>query len=127
MVKNAGTLLLQQMAADIGPDDMQIVSFHPGAIFTSAARGAGYDKTAMNWDDGECFPVACCLLFLNLSDKLTEYLPGNYAVWAASQEAKFLHGRFTWAAWDVEELAKGEKRSSLDSNPNLLKIGVLGL
>lgn len=57
-VKNSGTLLLQQIAADIGSDDMQIVSFHPGAIFTSAARDAGYDKTAMNWDDGECLLVA---------------------------------------------------------------------
>ena len=65
--------------------------------------------------------------FGELPDIFTEYLPGHYAVWAASEEAKFLHGRFTWAAWDVEELAKGEKRNSLDSNPNLLKIGVVGL
>lgn len=78
----------------------------------------------MNWDDGEYFPAE---IPVEISDTSTEFLPGNYAVWAASEEARFLHGRFTWAAWDVEELATGEKRSSLDSNPNLLKIGVVGL
>ena len=31
-------------------------------------------------------------------------LPGNFAVWLASPEAKFLSGRFVWAEWDVDEL-----------------------
>ncbi|KAL7940868.1 hypothetical protein V8C42DRAFT_355944 [Trichoderma barbatum] len=105
--KSAGTMVLQQIAKGVSADDMQIVSFHPGAIFTSANKAAGFTETSMNWDDVN--------------------LPGQYAVWATSNEASFLHGRFAWAAWDVEELATGEKRSLIDKNPNLLKVGVVGL
>lgn len=35
-------------------------------------------------------------------------LAGDFSVWAASEEAKFLSGRFAWAAWDIDEL-KGLK------------------
>jgi len=31
-------------------------------------------------------------------------LAGDFVVWDASQEAKFLKGRFAWVNWDVEEL-----------------------
>lgn len=31
-------------------------------------------------------------------------LAADFAVWAASTEAKCLHGRFVWASWDVDEL-----------------------
>lgn len=58
---------------------------------------------------------------------LAENLPGDYAVWAASEEAKFLHGRFTWAAWDVNELSTGTIREKIDANPDYLKVGVVGL
>lgn len=34
LTKNAGTLLLQQIAKDVSPDKLQIVSFHPGMIYT---------------------------------------------------------------------------------------------
>ncbi|KFZ16144.1 hypothetical protein V501_02377 [Pseudogymnoascus sp. VKM F-4519 (FW-2642)] len=105
--KSAGTILLQQVAKGVSADDMQVVSFHPGAIFTSAAKDAGYNETTMKWDD--------------------EDLPGHYAVWAASDQARFLHGRFTWAAWDVEELSGGEKRARIDRDANFLKVGVVGL
>lgn len=34
-------------------------------------------------------------------------LPADYAVWAASSQSAFLgSGRFTWAHWDVTELAE---------------------
>jgi hypothetical protein len=58
---------------------------------------------------------------------IAENLPGQYAVWAASDEAKFLHGRFTWAAWDVEEISSGKIRERIDGDPNYLKVGVTGL
>lgn len=56
-----------------------------------------------------------------------EDLPGHYAVWAASDEAAFLHGRFIWAGWDVDELRNGEIRRRIDNDANYLKVGVVGL
>ena len=67
-------------------------------------------------------------LYLAINSNTTEEdLPGSYAVWAASDEAAFLHGRFTWAAWDVNELQSGELRKRIDSDPAFLKVGVAGL
>ena len=54
-------------------------------------------------------------------------LPAHFIVWSASPQAEFLHGRFIWANWDINEL-KGEAfRKQLDENPNLLTVGVEGL
>ncbi len=58
---------------------------------------------------------------------MTVELPASYAVWAASKEARFLHGRFVWASWDVEELAKGEIRKRLESEVDFLRMGIWGL
>lgn len=54
-------------------------------------------------------------------------LPGQFAVWAASDEAKFLHGRFVWAEWEMEELKTGQIRKRIDEDPWFLKTGVRGL
>jgi hypothetical protein len=54
-------------------------------------------------------------------------LPGHYAVWAASDEAKFLHGRFTWANWDVEELTSEESKKKVEEDDAYLRVGVIGL
>ncbi|KAJ6149675.1 hypothetical protein N7471_000874 [Penicillium samsonianum] len=105
--KSAGTILVQQIAQSVSPEDLQIISFHPGSIFTAAAQKAGYTRTTLNWDN--------------------EDLPGHYAVWAASDEAQFLHGRFTWAAWDVDEISSGKIRERIDGDVNYLKVGVTGL
>lgn len=59
--------------------------------------------------------------------RFAETLPGNYAVWAASDEAKFLHGRFTWAAWDVSELQSEEWKKRIEEKPTYLQVGVVGL
>ncbi|KAI2471042.1 NAD(P)-binding protein [Annulohypoxylon bovei var. microspora] len=107
MTKNAGAAALQTVAADVPPEKMQIINYHPGAIFTDAARGSGYTKDTLQWDEVD--------------------LPGQWAVWAATPEAKFLHGRFVWASWDVEELKTGELRKRIDEDPWFLKVGVKGL
>ncbi|KAL7627820.1 hypothetical protein AAE478_002015 [Parahypoxylon ruwenzoriense] len=107
LTKNAGALALQLVAQDTPPDRMQVLSFHPGAILTESARRAGYTEDSIAWDNAE--------------------LPGHFAVWAASPEAAFLHGRFVWAAWDVNELKSGELRRRIDEDPFFLKIGVRGL
>lgn len=55
-------------------------------------------------------------------------LPGNFAVWAASPEASWLHGRFVWAHWDVDELrADKEFMKRLDRERGFLKVVVQGL
>jgi NAD(P)-dependent dehydrogenase (short-subunit alcohol dehydrogenase family) len=51
--KSAATMVLQQIARDVPTTDMQILSFHPGAIFTGAAGKAGYTRETLNWDDGK--------------------------------------------------------------------------
>ena len=51
-------------------------------------------------------------------------LAGAFAVWAASKEAAFLHGRSVWANWDVEEIIK--LKPKLESDPGLFKIGLQG-
>lgn len=48
-------------------------------------------------------------------------------MWAASDEAAFLNGRFIWASWDVEELASGELEKRLEKDENFLRVGVHGL
>lgn len=70
---------------------------------------------------------ACDILRLTNNLLLAENLPGNFAVWAASPEASFLHGRFVWCTWDVNDLASGEVRAKIDSDPWYLKVGVRGL
>lgn len=48
-------------------------------------------------------------------------------MWAASNEAAFLHGRTVWAAWDVEELAKGDVKKLIEADDDYLKVSVVGL
>ncbi|TVY80469.1 Short chain dehydrogenase citE [Lachnellula suecica] len=50
-------------------------------------------------------------------------LPGNFSVWLASPEAKFLKGRFLWANWDVDELKA--KAKEIESSAQL-SIGLAG-
>lgn len=62
---------------------------------------------------------------------LTRFNPGDmaaaFAVWAATNEAAFLHGRFVWASWDVDELATGKVREQLDADPYFLRTTVAPL
>ncbi|KAL4926817.1 SDR family oxidoreductase [Aspergillus undulatus] len=50
-------------------------------------------------------------------------LPGNFNVWLASPEAKFLNGKFLYTNWDVDELKAREKE--LESTAEL-SIGLVG-
>ncbi|KAI8630359.1 hypothetical protein F5Y19DRAFT_464180 [Xylariaceae sp. FL1651] len=95
--KNAAALLVQLIAEEVPASDMQIVSFHPGFILTSSAKGLGYTDPTLPWDH------------------------------AASNEAAFLPGRFTWTEWDIDELSSGEIRKRIDNDNKYLKLGVLGL
>lgn len=48
-------------------------------------------------------------------------------MWAASPEATFLHGRFVWANWDVEELKNGVVGKQILEDEHFLKVGIEGL
>jgi NAD(P)-dependent dehydrogenase (short-subunit alcohol dehydrogenase family) len=50
-------------------------------------------------------------------------LPGNFAVWAASPEARFLNGKYIYCNWDVEELVS---RKSNFEEPTFMKLGLEG-
>jgi hypothetical protein len=43
-------------------------------------------------------------------------------VWAASDEADFLKGRFVWAIWDAEELIKRQDEIAREA---ILRIGLI--
>ncbi|KAI8964380.1 NAD(P)-binding protein [Daldinia sp. FL1419] len=107
MTKHAGALTFQLLTYDIPPKDMQVIIYHPGAIFTEAGERAGFTKDSMSWEDAA--------------------LPGGFAVWAATPEAEFIHGRFVWAGWDVDELKTGEAGKRLKEDQKFLKIGVNGI
>ncbi|KAG4424861.1 hypothetical protein IFR04_002021 [Cadophora malorum] len=49
-------------------------------------------------------------------------LPGNFNVWLASPEARFLKGKFLWSNWDVDELKAQEKEIAAGK----LSIGLVG-
>lgn len=56
LTKNAGALLLQQIAKDVASGDMQVVSYHPGGVYTESARKAGYEDTG-RFDHGMSRPL----------------------------------------------------------------------
>ncbi|KAM4061066.1 short chain dehydrogenase [Hirsutella rhossiliensis] len=105
--KSAAAMLLQMLAKDVDPDEMQVVSFHPGGVFTEAVSSYGFYEDDFDWDDAN--------------------MPGQFAVWAASPEARFLHGRFVWAGWDVQELQQGPLRKRIEEDQYFLKVGIAGL
>ncbi|KAM0211002.1 hypothetical protein ACHAPQ_011100 [Fusarium lateritium] len=107
LTKNSFATVMQQIARDTPEEKMRIVSFHPSVVFTEAAKKAGYTEDTLPWTDAN--------------------IPGGFAVWLASPEAHYLHGRFVWSTWDVDSLGSGELRAQIDSDPWLLKVGVKGL
>ncbi|CAG7563088.1 unnamed protein product [Fusarium equiseti] len=107
LTKSSFATVMQQIARDTPEEKMRIISFHPSIVFTEAARKTGYTEDTLPWTD--------------------ENLPGSFAVWAASGEAQFLHGRFVWSTWDVKDLASGDLKGQIDADEWLLKVGVKGL
>ncbi len=126
LTKNAGTLAVQLIAKDVQPEDMQIVSFHPGLVRTDMSSFLEEDK--YQWVSGSCngSPNNISGFILTLVGHVVD-LAAHFALWAASKEAAFLHGRFVWAEWDVEELKAGPTREKIDGDHTYLQIGVHGL
>jgi NAD(P)-dependent dehydrogenase (short-subunit alcohol dehydrogenase family) len=87
-----------------------VLSVHPGTIRTSMSDKALGEKAGAGipYDDGKCI-VDIEIGFVVLLTLLVVSLPAHFMVWAASDEAKFLNGKFVWANWDVDELKAGEE------------------
>ena len=103
--KAAFVQILSYLAAEHTPEKngVRIFSIHPGAFYTAAAAENGFAADALDWED------------INL--------PGHFCVWLASPEADFLHGRFVWAHWDIEELIALKER--MEKDPMFLSIGLV--
>ncbi|KAJ3873327.1 short-chain dehydrogenase/reductase, partial [Lentinula edodes] len=104
--KAAFTALTGRIADEHPVEEIQIISFHPGIIYSEGT--AKFADKNLKWDEMA--------------------LPADYAVWAASPEASWLHGRFVWAHWDVDEL-KADKEFSkrLEQEKGFLRVAVQGL
>jgi NAD(P)-dependent dehydrogenase (short-subunit alcohol dehydrogenase family) len=50
--KNAAALLLQLLTRNVSADEIQVLSYHPGAVLTQTARDHGYDENTLPWTDG---------------------------------------------------------------------------
>ncbi|KAH8887313.1 NAD(P)-binding protein [Thozetella sp. PMI_491] len=81
--------------------DLHIVSIHPGVV-----------ASAMNTKHGQIAPMD------------EPELPGNFLVWLASTEAKFLKNRYVWVNWDVEELVS---RATEIESSSLLQVKLDGV
>ena len=70
--------------------------------------------------------TAVCLPTHSESHLLTELveLPAAHCVWASTPQASFLHGRFVWTDWGVDELLEMKERFE---DPGFLKFGLQGV
>jgi NAD(P)-dependent dehydrogenase (short-subunit alcohol dehydrogenase family) len=127
--KIAFTSFVQFLATEVPVEEIQIVSIHPGGIYTEGLQDM-CAKGSWSWDDGayNSFHINVeCLTVLIMTYSLVS-LPGNFIVWASSPGAAFLHGRFVWASWDITELQKlFSSHRDPEELKHLLKIHVNGL
>ena len=100
--KAAASQMMQQFAAEVRAEEVRIFSVHPGALYTPGTARM-FPRGAMEWEDLE--------------------LPAHFAVWLAGPESGFLHGRYLWAQWDVDELVALRER--VERDPSFLKIGLV--
>ncbi|ESA43461.1 uncharacterized protein NCU08784 [Neurospora crassa OR74A] len=104
--KATAGLFFRYIAQRSDPEKMQVVSIHPGTIYSELWQGLGVEKSVLPFDDIS--------------------LPADFAVWATTKEARFIHGRFVWANWDVEEL-KAKYAERFKEDAELFRFGVCGL
>ncbi|KAK6697147.1 hypothetical protein SNK05_013589 [Fusarium graminearum] len=85
-------------------DEMQIASMHPGLLWQEEWVKMGFK------DD---------------IDLITSFFR-VISQFGSTPNAAFLHGRFAWASWDVNELSEGPLRKRIDEDPYYLKMTVRG-
>ncbi|KAK4235290.1 short-chain dehydrogenase/ reductase [Achaetomium macrosporum] len=103
--KVASSSFFQHLAQEVPVEQCRIINLHPGLIPNTSSTGkAPPDLVKMiRWDEVD--------------------LPASVCVWASTPAASFLHGRFLWSNWDVEELAE---RKTEFQEPGYLRIGLQG-
>lgn len=121
----AGAILFQMMALAVSPEKLQIVTYHPGTVYGEGWKVMGFPPEVFDSGKNAFQSSLMNSTGLAITDNTprTDELCGAYSVWAASKEAQFLHGRFVWASWDVEELAV-EVRKQVD--PEYLRASIVG-
>ncbi|KAM5354544.1 hypothetical protein ACJ41O_001191 [Fusarium nematophilum] len=82
-----------------------VIQFHPGLVAdTRMTKKVDYSAENVGFEPDDIS------------------LGADFAVWLASDEAKFLNGKFVWAAWDVNELKAA--KDVLAADDSLLTIGL---
>ena len=76
------------IAVDVPETTARFISIHPGSVKTEMGIKSGLDG-----------------VFRGTDPKLA----GDFVVWAASEEASFLNGRFAWVNWDVADLVAAKE------------------
>ena len=114
--KAAMTKFMEIFAAE--NPDVQTIAIHPGAIETDM-----YEKSEMAGKIHVSKSKFILLKYRQVLTIATVALPAHFTVWAASPEAKFLHGKFVSVNYDVGELKAQEKE--LESS-NLLELSYGG-
>jgi NAD(P)-dependent dehydrogenase (short-subunit alcohol dehydrogenase family) len=115
--KAAGIKMVEYFAVEC--PDVHFVQIQPGVVSTEINK----NSTVMARDDRECLFLMCpCRLLLTLI--VLAALPGQFCVWLASPEAKFLRSKYVWVNWDVDELMG---RSKEIENSKLLTVMLDGL
>ncbi|KAK5995665.1 Short chain dehydrogenase citE [Cladobotryum mycophilum] len=101
--KMAATRFYESLQAE--HPELKVMQFHPGVVETPMRVKSFQGKDAR----------------FQLEDVK---LAASFAVWSASEEARFLRGKFVWASWDVEELKA--KASELERDPETLVLRLKG-
>ena len=78
----------EMIAVDVPETTARFISIHPGSVKTDMGVKSGLDG-----------------VFRPTDPKLA----GDFVVWAASEEASFLNGRFAWVNWDVDGLVAAKE------------------
>ncbi|KAJ3951034.1 hypothetical protein N0V92_012562 [Colletotrichum tropicale] len=73
--------MAEVIAIEIPASEARVISLHPGAV-----QSAMLTKSKLNRSQTDV------------------KLAADFVVWAASEKAAFLNGRFVWVNWDVDEL-----------------------
>jgi NAD(P)-dependent dehydrogenase (short-subunit alcohol dehydrogenase family) len=61
LTKTSGTLSIQMLADSISVDEMQILSIHPGMMYTEPVKAQGVPEDAFPFDDGESWRLSYAL------------------------------------------------------------------
>ena len=113
--------MFQLVALEEPREEVQIISFNPGLLYNKYMKSLGLPRDA--FDSRE----SSLLKSRSTADLEAGEMAAAFSVWAATKAAAFLHGRFVWASWDVDELASEENRRQIAEDPYFLRTTIAPL